>query len=438
MATPDSSSRSASQPSLGPSPAVPFEEFTHFGGLDWAKDAHHLTVVDRAGKVELDLPFDHTAQGWASFREKTAAFPKLAVAIETSQGMVVEQVLAMDLVVYPLNPKAAERYRDRKRPDGSKTDPIDAWCFADALRTDGHAWRALRPMDPLTMELRLLCRDEIALIAERTALVNRLQATLHEYYPVVLRAFDDWTQRWTWQFVIAFPTPAELANAGKRKWEKFMHTHKLYRPDTAQKRLELFAQAMMFSNPNAAVTAAKSFLAVTLCEQLLTLGNRLEKYRARINALFAKHPDHHLFGSLPGAGEKIAPRLLGEIGSDREVFESAEGLQSYAGVAPVTQKSGKSHYVSIRRACNKVLRSTIHLWSGLTLIKCAWAEAYYRQKRKRGLGHAAALRCLGNRWLKIVWKMWQDGKPYDEARHTLDQVKHGSWVVKLLPEPAKA
>ena len=415
-----------------------FRELTHFGGLDWAKESHQCTVVDRAGVIVLDLAFAHSAEGWASFREKISVFPKLAVAIETSCGPAVEQVLALNLPVYPLNPKAAQRYRDRKRPDGSKSDPIDAWSFADALRTDGHAWRVLRPMDALTMELRLLCRDEIVLIEQRTALVNQLQATLHEYYPIVLKAFDDWTAAWTWKFVIAFPTPQELAKAGKRRWEKFLHTHKLYRPLTAQKRLEFFAQAMDFTNPNPAVTAAKSFLAVTLAEQLLTLEGRLEKYRARINQLFAEHPDHDLFGSLPGAGEKLAPRLLGEIGADRELFASVEGLQSYAGVAPVTRKSGKSRWVSIRRACNKVLRATMHLWASLSIPQCAWAAAYYQRKKECGMGHAAALRCLGNRWLKIVWRLWQEGTPYDEARHTLDQVRHGSWVVKLLPQPAKA
>ena len=55
------------------------------------------------------------------------------------------------------------------------------------------------------------------------------------------------------------------------------------------------------------------------------------------------------------------------------------------------------------------------------------------------MNHAAALRCLGQRWLKILWKMWQTRKPYDEALHTRNQTEHGSWVIRLLPPaPAKA
>ena len=91
--------------------------------------------------------------------------------------------------MFPVNPKAAKRYRERKVPSGTKTDQVDAWSLADALRLDGHTWRRLRPDDALTLELRLLCRDEISLIEQRTALVCQLIAALRQYYPVALPSF---------------------------------------------------------------------------------------------------------------------------------------------------------------------------------------------------------------------------------------------------------
>ena len=105
---------------------------------------------------------------------------------------------------------------------------MDALSFADALRTDGHAWRWLKPQDPRIQELRLLCRDEIELIGQRTAFVNQLREALKEYYPAALEAFDDWTLPSPWEFVQQFPTPQALDKAGKRRWEKFLHTHRLY------------------------------------------------------------------------------------------------------------------------------------------------------------------------------------------------------------------
>jgi transposase len=414
-------------------PGTSFVELTHYAGFDWSKDRHQLAVMDGAGQLVLELSFADTAAGWAALREKLAAFPRIGVAIETRCGPAVERLLDAGLRVYPLNPKAAQRYRDRKAPSGGKSDRLDARSFAAALRTDGAGWRPLLAQDPLTQELRLLCRDEIGLIEQRTALVNRLQEALHEYYPTALEAFDDWTAPAAWEFVVAFPTPGELARAGKRKWENFLHTHKLYRPQTTGRRLEVFRQATAFVNPSPAVTRAKSFLAVALAKQLRVLENQLNEYRQRIAQLFADHPDHDVFGSLPGAGEKLAPRLLAELGRNRAEFDSSQALQCYAGAAPVSFQSGQVRRVHFRRGCNHWLRATVHLWADQSRKWCAWAQAYYLQKKAQGMAHAAALRCLGQRWLKILWRMWQDGVAYDEARHLRNQVAHGSWVIALVP-----
>jgi transposase len=427
----------------GVTPEV-FAALTHYGAVDWGRGQNAVCVVDRAGHIVLEQDIDNSPEAWALLREKLAALKTadgrpavVGFAIETSCGPAVERLLEGGAAVFPMNPKSAERYRDRKSSAGSKSDRFDAFCFADALRTDGHGWRPLRPQDPATAELRLLCRDEIALIEQRTALVNQLQAALHEYYPTAIAAFDDWTIAGAWEFVLAYPTPHHLASASKRKWETFLHTHKLYRPQTAEKRLQLFAVAAKNQSPNPAVTAAKSLLAITCCKQLRTLQGQLDQYRARVKELFGKHPDHDLFGSLPGAGEKLAPRLLAELGADREVFKDPQALQCYSGAAPVTKQSGKSRFVILRRACNMHLRATVHLWADRSRAKTPWAETYYQLKRKAGKTHAAALRCLALRWLKILWKMWTEKKPYDPDRHLRDQIKHGSWAISLTPNPAK-
>jgi len=403
---------------------------TAFVGFDWAGDHHDVVLVDQHGKIVEDLRFDDTAEGWQQLIKTLSKHPDPAVAIETSGGMTVQRLLEAGYAVYPVNPKAAKRYRERKAPGGTKTDHLDAWSLADALRLDGHTWRQLKPDDPLTVELRLLCRDEVTLIEQRTALICQLKAALHEYYPVVLEAFEDWTFRSAWAFVEAFPTPEALAKAGKRRWEKFLHTHKLYRPETYGRRLDLFARAETFCG-NRATTNAKSMLAVALAGQLRVLQNHLDKFRDKIEKLFAQHPDHDLFGSLPGAGEKLAPRLLAELGDDRERFDSPQALQCYAGTAPVSYESGQIKRVRFRRACQKALRHSVHLWANLSRATCPWAEAYYRKKRDEGQTHACALRCLGQRWLKILWKMWQTRKRYDPELHQRNQVKHGSWVIAL-------
>lgn len=410
----------------------PHSELTHFAGFDWAKDHHDIVVVDAQGTIAAEFRIEHTLVGWREWRERIAAFPRLGVAIETSFGSAVEQLLDSGVTVYPVNPMNAKRYRERKCTSGNKTDRHDAWAMGDALRVDGHGWRTLTIQDPVVAELRLLGRDEVALIEERTALINQLRQALHEYYPTALEAFDDWTARGAWSFVETFPTPEALIKAGKRKWDKFLHSHKLFRPQTYEKRIAAFETAGQW-HASAAVTAAKSILAVTRCKQLRVLELQLAAYRKRIEILFASHPDSDMFGSLPGAGPKLAPRLLGEIGSDRALYEDPQGLQCMAGTAPVSYQSGQVHKVRIRRACNKHLRHAIHLFADKSRAQCAWAAVYYDALRQRGMPHAQALRCLGQRWLKIIWKMWQTGTAYDTALHMRNQIAHGSWVLQIKP-----
>jgi transposase len=416
---------------------VMWESHTCFMGFDWASKHHAVVVLDREGQVVLDLQISHSADGWRCLQERLnqvagSELWQVAAVIETTCGPAVEQLLELGCTVYPLNPKAAQSYRDRKAPSGVKTDHLDALSFADALRTDGHAWRRLKPQDPRIQELRLLCRDEIELIGQRTAFVNQLREALKEYYPAALEAFDDWTLPSPWEFVQQFPTPQTLDKAGKRRWEKFLHTHRLYDPRTYTKRLEAFGRATKFCGGQA-VTNAKSMLAVSLSKQLQVLHRQLRAYRDRIEQLFREHPDHDLFGSLPGAAEKLAPRLLSECGDDRGRFEDHEALQCYAGTAPISFQSGQSHRVKFRRACNKHLRTAVHQWADRSRFQCAWAQIYYEQKRREGKSHACATRCLGQRWLKILWKMWQTKQLYDEQIHTRNQIKHGSWVLALIP-----
>ena len=409
-----------------------WNQYTHFAALDWASDHHDVAVVDRLGTIVAEFRFAHSAAGWAEFAQKMNPFKGAPIALETSSGPAVDQLLQQDWTVYPVNPKAAARYRERKAPSGNKADRPDAWSLADALRTDGHAWRKLVCQDEATAILRALCRDEIALIEQRTLLVNQLMAALREYYPAALDAFDDWTQPYAWALISQFPTPGMLQHAGKRKHEKFLHTHRLWRPGTADQRMKIFGAANALSF-NPATVVAKSLLATSLVKVLQTLEQQLERYRERINETFGHHPDHDLFGSLPGAGEKLAPRLLGELGSERDVYPDADALCCHAGVSPVRYQSGQIDKARIRWACDRVLRHTVHLWADCSRRFSPWAQAYYASKRKDGMSHAAALRCLGKRWLKVLWRMWQDRRCYDQTAHEQSLRQHGSTFAPAPP-----
>lgn len=429
---------SASMPKKKGKSMKPWQQITHYAGFDWARDHHAVVIVDAQGQIVADFEFEHTQSGWKKFREQTTVFPNLALTIETNQGAAVDQLLQQGCTVYPVNPASAKSYRQRKMPSGTKTDHIDGWPLADALRMDGHGWKVLEPTDDLSVQLKSLCQDEVVLITQRTLLSNQLQQALVEYYPAALEAFDDWTLPSAWAFVIEFPTPEKLVAAGQRRWVKFLHTHRLWRPATTKKRLQIFAQADQFKG-SAGITAAKSQLAVSLCKLLRTLQQQLDEYRQKIEALFVQHPDHDLFGSLPGAKKVLAPRLLAAIGSDPGRYANdTRVLQAFAGTAPISYQSGQHHTVKMRRACDKFLRYTVHLWADTFRHACPWGQVYYKKKRDEGMSHACALRCLAQRLLKIVFRIITDKKPYDAELHARNQQKHGSWVLALVrPDPVQ-
>jgi transposase len=413
-----------------------------FGGLDWASQKHNVVVVDAGGKILEKFEIQHSASGWQQLRQRLEPYGSIPIAIETNQGLAVEQLIQAAMVVYPVNPKSAKGYRERKAPSGVKDDWLDAWSLADACRLDGLNWKALRPEDSLIKELRLLCRDEVGLIEQRTSFINQLRHALAEYYPTALESFEDWGSVSAWMFVQRFPTPQALEAAGKRQWQKFLHSRHLWRSESGPRRMELFAQAtqMYGSTP---VANAKSQLALSLISMLFALEKQLRIYRQRIEELFARHPDHDLFGSLPGAGPKIAPRLMSEIGDDRARFDKgAEALQCFAGTAPVTVRTGKAKTKTNpqrwpchqRWASNTHLRHALHLFAEHTLSRCVWAQIYYRHHRDKGRTHSDCLRRLAQRWVKIIYRMWMDRTPYDPMLHNQNQLKHGSWVLQLNPQ----
>ena len=82
------------------------------------------------------------------------------------------------------------------------------------------------------------------------------------------------------------------------------------------------------------------------------------------------------------------------------------------------------------------MRHTVHLWADCFRHASAWGQAYYQKKRDEGMTHACALRCLGQRLLKILFRIIKDKQPYNAELHARNQVKHGSWVISLVQKEA--
>lgn len=166
------------------------------------------------------------------------------------------------------------------------------------------------------------------------------------------------------------------------------------------------------------VVRAKSQLLAVLVGQLKSLTEAVDSYSQKVQRFFASTPAADLAKTLPGgkSGTTI-PMLWAELGDTESRWVSFRHLQAEAGAVPVTIKSGKSCFVQFRYACNKLLRYATYWFPFSSLNRCEWANKYYRDQRAKGHSHPQALRALGAKWLKIIFVMWRDHKPYDENYH---------------------
>src|SRR6516162_7923146 len=186
----------------------------YYLGVDWADQTHAVWVGDERGTKITARTVPHTAEGmieWGrELDEWRAQRLELWAAIERPEGRVVDFLLDHGVVVYPVNPKALDRARDRFRQSGAKSDPFDARVLADFLRTDHPRLRALQPSSEAAQELKLLTEDCQRQIRQQTRLVNQLTATLKAYYPRALEVAE-LTTALAREFLQAYPTPAAVA-----------------------------------------------------------------------------------------------------------------------------------------------------------------------------------------------------------------------------------
>jgi len=386
-------------------------------GIDWACDHHNIFIADESGAKIDSFRIPHSPKGMALLRDKLRNLltPKeqILIAIETPRNLLVEFLLNEGYTIYPINPKSVDRYRDRYRPSGARDDSFDAMVLANITRTDRDQFRAILPNSALARELKILTQDEQHLIHLKTRLVNQIQACLKDYWPTALELFSVIDQQVTLDFLSKYSSPEIIPIA---ELKKFLQKH--HYPRSEEKAREIHKK---LSRPQIFVedftVRAKSRLLITLVGQLKALITQLDEYQREIAKLFNEHPDCPVFKSLPGSGPKNGPRLLAEMGDNRQRYSKAKNVQCEAGTAPITDASGKSKIVKMRYSCRKPFRNTLYQFAFSTLTQSAWAKKFYDTQRAKGNTHTEALRALGNKWLKIIFRIWQDGTTYNEDRH---------------------
>ncbi|MGI8651162.1 MAG: IS110 family transposase [Geodermatophilaceae bacterium] len=385
-------------------------------GIDWAEGHHDIALIDSDGALLAKRRINESLDGVAEFTAMLAAAGDSAedpipVAIETPRGLLVAVLRATGRPIYPINPLAVARYRERTSVSGKKSDHADAMALANILRTDAHPHRMLPDDSPLARSITVLARAYQDGVWRRTKLVQELRARLREYYPGFLAAFAAGTGSGrglsTTQLassdaraVLAIaPSPAEGLKVSKARVETAL------RRGGRQRRIASLAARVVVAlrvpqlRQDPIVEKAMRTETLALLGVLDAICSSVDQLTAELVEAFAQHPDYAIITSFPGLADISGAIVLAEIGDDRDRFTDDRAPRAFAGSAPVTRASGKSRTVTRRRTKNNRLAGIGYSWAFTAAARPSPAREHYLRRRERGDGHPAALRHLFNRML---------------------------------------
>jgi transposase len=328
----------------------------------------------------------------------------------------VDALVHAGFPVVPIHPNVVKASRPRYSTTGNKSDRGDAYLIADLLRTDGHRFRPLRPLSDDMRALRTLVRGRDELVATRTALTNQFHALLGSFWPGATEVFFGLDSNIALAFLERYPTPKAAVGLGEKRLAAFLKEHGYCGGKTAKDLLERL-RSKPVGTPGDQELAAKATLVGTFISMVRTTMAEIQRLKKLIEAKVEALPDGRILSSFPRAGRINAAQILSELGDDRAKFATEDALAAEAGVAPVTYASGKMRGVAFRHACNKRLRQALVLFADNSRHASAWAADVYKRARARGCDHPHATRVLARAWVRVLWRCWQDGVPYDPKAH---------------------
>jgi len=404
-----------------------------FCGIDWAEGHHDIALIDGDGSLIAKRRINESLDGVAELAAMLAtagdsAETPIPLARETPRGLLVAVVRATGRPIYPINPLAVARYRERTSVSGKKSDHVDAMALANILRTDAHLHRMLPDDSPEARSISVLARAYQDGVWRRTKLVQELRARLREFYPGFLAAFAagsgsgrglSTTQLASGdaRAVLAIaPSPAEGLTVSKARVETAL------RRGGRQRRISSLAASVVAAlrvpqlRQDPRVEQAMRVETLALLGVLDMASASVDQLAAALIKEFAQHPDHEIITSFPGLADISGAIVLAEIGDDRSRFGDDRALRAFAGSAPVTRASGKSRIVTRRRTKNNRLTGIGHSWAFTAAARQSPARDHYLLRRERGDGHPAALRHLFNKMLGQLHHCLATGQTYDPIK----------------------
>ncbi len=389
-------------------------------GIDWAAETHAVCVLDATGRITAQFTIGHTAAGFADLLARLARLSgdpaEVAVGIERPDGRLVDVLLEAGYPVVPVSPNAIKTWRDGEVLSGAKSDAGDAAVIAEYLRLRAHRLTSATPYTAETKALRTVVRTREDIVDMRVAAANQLSALLDAHWPGAKAIFADVESAIALAFLTRYPTYPSAQHLGEKRLRAFCVKHGYSGRRSAAELLTRLRGAPAGSTDEALTDAVRD--AVLAQVAVLTALTAAEKNLGRsVVAHLGEHPDAAIFTSLPRSGQINAAQVLAEWGDSRAAYDSPDAVAALAGVTPVTKASGKYRAVHFRWACNKHLRKAITCFADNSRHASPWAADVYARAIARGHDHPHAVRVLARAWIRVIYRCWIDGVPYDPNKH---------------------
>src|SRR5712691_11041400 len=386
------------------------DTFAAFVGIDWA-DAKHDVCLQAAGATKREcFQLEHTPEAidaWVTTLRTRFNGQPVAVCLERNKGPLVFALRTYDfLILFPLNPLTLARYREAFTPSRAKDDPTDAALQLELLRTHRDKLQPLNPQSPTMRALAQLVEHRRRVVGDQVRITNRLTSTLKNSFPHVLQWFQEKDTALFCDVLRRWPTLKAVQLARRSTLETFFREHHVRYADVIAQRIQAIKSATPLTTDDG-VIAPNALLVQAIADFDTAIAQRAQS-----------HPDFPLFQALPGAGPVFAPRLRVAFGEQRDRSASAADLQKYAGIAPVTERSGKKSWVHWRLQCPKFVRQTFVEWAAESIRHSFWAGVFSQQQRDKGKAHQAAVRALACKWIRILSRCSPD-RPTKNASNSL-------------------
>lgn len=390
-----------------------------FVGIDWASEDHTVCVHDDAGRRLALFTVEHSAEGFDKLLTclgRLGEPAELPVAIERPDGRLVDRLLEAGHPVVAVSPNAIKAWREAEVVSGAKSDPGDASVIAEYLRLRFRLLHPLRPFSEQTKALRAAVRARGDLVDQRTAAHNQLEALLDAFWPGAKEVFADVTSRIALAFLERYPTPASAKKLGEKQMAAFCKRHCYTGRRSPAELVERLWRPPAGIVAGAEMAARKAaVLAYVGVIRSLNLG--IKDLDREVATRLGEHLDGEIFTSLPRSGSINAAQMLAQWGDCRQAYDGPEAVAALAGMSPVTKKSGKHKSVHFRWACNKSFRNAMTCFADNSRHESEWAAGIYARARARGADHPHAIRILARAWIRVIFRCWIDGVPYDPAKH---------------------